>query len=59
MTYDSTTGQTSVSALFDSQDDAQRTVDRLLEAGVDMSRIRMDAGSTDTAPAQTDQGKGF
>lgn len=59
MTYDSTTGQTSVSALFDSQDDAQRTVDRLLEAGVDMSRIRMDAGSMDTTPAQTDQGKGF
>lgn len=59
MTYDSTTGQTSVSALFDSQDDAQRTVDRLLEAGVDMSRIRMDAGSTGTTPTQTDQGKGF
>lgn len=59
MTYDSTTGQTSVSALFDSQDDAQRTVDRLFEAGVDMSRIRMDAGSMDTTPAQTDQGKGF
>ena len=59
MTYDSTTGQTSVSVLFDSQDDAQRTVDRLLEAGVDMSRIRMDAGSMDTTPALTDQGKGF
>lgn len=62
MTYDSTagtTGQTSVSALFDSQDDAQRAVDRLIQAGVDMSRIRMDAGSTDTTTAQADQGKGF
>ncbi len=62
MTYDSTTGatgQTSVSALFDNQDDAHRAVDRLLEAGVDMKRIRMDAGGTDTTTAHADQGKGF
>lgn len=62
MTYDSTTGttgQTSVSALFDNQDDAQRAVDRLLEAGVDMSRIRMDAGGTDTTTARPEQSKGF
>lgn len=62
MTYDSTTGttgQTSVSALFDNQDDAQRAVDRLLEAGVDMSRIRMDAGGTDTTTEQPEQSKGF
>lgn len=62
MTYDSTTGttgQTSVSALFDTQNDAQRAVDRLLAAGVDMSRIRMDAGGTDTTTPQADQGKGF
>ena len=62
MTYDSTTGttgQTSVSALFDNQDDAQRAVDRLLEAGVDMSRIRMDAGGTGTTTARPEQSKGF
>ncbi|WP_218062347.1 YsnF/AvaK domain-containing protein [Paracoccus haeundaensis] len=62
MTYDSTTdtaGEMSVSALFDTQDDAQRAVDRLLVARVDMSQIRLDSGKTDTATEQADQGKGF
>ena len=62
MTYDSTTdtaGEMSVSALFDTQDDAQRAVDRLLLARVDMSQIRLDSGRTDTAAEQVDQGKGF
>ena len=62
MTYDSTTdtaGEMSVSALFDTQDDAQRAVDRLLVARVDMSQIRLDSGRTDTATEQADQGKGL
>lgn len=56
-----TTGNRSVSAMFDSHDDAQRAVDRLVQAGVPMARIRMVSGGSDsaTATARTDEDKGF
>lgn len=64
MTYDNevgTTGTTSVSALFDSEADAQRAVDRLVQAGIPSASIRMVAGgTTTTTTAQTDnRDKGF
>ncbi|QDA36931.1 DUF2382 domain-containing protein (plasmid) [Paracoccus liaowanqingii] len=64
MTYDNNagaTGQTSVSALFDSQTDAQAAVDRLVQAGLPIARIHLTAGAgAGTAPsADTGQGKSF
>lgn len=73
MTYDNETGASSaqqsgmmgnasVSAMFDSHDDAQRAVDRLVQAGIPMARIRMVSGGSDTAAAtaaRTDEDKGF
>lgn len=66
MTYDNAIGpmgKTSVSALFDSQADAQRAVDRLVAAGIPESHIRQVAGGagTTTAASQTwdEDRKGF
>ena len=66
MTYDNevgTTGTTSVSALFDSEADAQRAVDRLVQAGIPSASIRMVAGGSDTTTTTTagtgDRDKGF
>ncbi|WP_347138377.1 YsnF/AvaK domain-containing protein [Paracoccus sp. SSK6] len=67
MTYDNdlgTTGMsggTSISALFDSQADAQRAVDRLIGLGVPQAQIRMVDGGTDTdsTVAPADREKGF
>ena len=58
-----TMGNTSLSAMFDSHDDAQRAVDRLVQAGVPMAQIRMVAGGSTTGSTTTtghsDQDKGF
>ena len=66
MTYDNAIGpmgKTSVSALFDSQADAQRAVDRLVAAGIPESHIRQVAGGagTTTTASQTwdEDRKGF
>lgn len=67
MTYDNeigtarSTGATSVSALFDSQADAQNAIDRLVEIGIPTAQIRMvDGGSSNTtAAAPADREKGF
>ena len=55
-----TTGNASLSAMFDSHDDAQRAVDRLVQAGIPMAHIRMVSGGSDTPSAtRTDEDKGF
>ncbi|WP_374302932.1 DUF2382 domain-containing protein [Paracoccus sp. (in: a-proteobacteria)] len=64
MTYDNevgTLGTTSVSAMFDSQAEAQGAVDRLVAAGIPTARIRQVAGSsgTTTAVSTEDRDKGF
>lgn len=68
MTYDNEIGTTggrmgnaSVSAMFDSHDDAQRAVDRLVQAGIPMAQIRMVSGGPDSATttARADDDKGF
>ncbi|MBY0135070.1 YsnF/AvaK domain-containing protein [Paracoccus yeei] len=64
MTYDNeaeSLGTTSVTAMFDSQADAQRAVDRLVQAGIPSGRIRQVAGGADnTTQARTDdRDKGF
>ncbi|WP_205049017.1 YsnF/AvaK domain-containing protein [Paracoccus sp. SY] len=65
MTYDNQTGTmggTSVSAMFDSQHDAQRAVDRLVQAGIPTARIRMVSGGSDvtaTTGTRTGDDKGF
>ncbi|WP_237168686.1 YsnF/AvaK domain-containing protein [Paracoccus shandongensis] len=66
MTYDNevgTTGTTSVSALFDSEAEAQRAVDRLVQAGIPSASIRMVAGgsgaTTATAAGTDNRDKGF
>lgn len=71
MTYDNdigatggqmgSTGGTSVSAMFDSHDDAQRAVDRLVQAGIPTAQIRMVSGGADSTAttARTDDDKGF
>jgi stress response protein YsnF len=66
MTYDNNIeagAQTSVSALFDSQADAERAVDRLVGAGIGTARIRVTGGdSTGTstgAAAGAGQERGF
>jgi len=73
MTYDNdfgttggrmgTVGGTSLSAMFDSHDDAQRAVDRLVQAGIPMAQVRMVSGgsasTTTTSTTRTDDDKGF
>lgn len=62
MTYDNSTGAiggSSVSAMFDNQAEAQRAVDRLVQAGIPMSRIRQVAGTEGTATRSHDEDKGF
>ncbi|TGN55601.1 DUF2382 domain-containing protein [Paracoccus liaowanqingii] len=60
MTYDNATGatgHTSASALFDSHADAQSAVDRLVQAGLPIARIRVTGGSGTDATAGTDTGQ--
>ncbi|MFC3631441.1 DUF2382 domain-containing protein [Paracoccus angustae] len=62
MTYDNQAGTTSVSAMFDSQAEAQRAVDRLVQAGIPSGQIRQVAGGSDAAVTQTatdNRDKGF
>lgn len=63
MTYDNDTGaigSRSVSAMFDSQAEAQRAVDRLVAAGIPTARIRQVAGDAGmTATRVEDQDRGF
>ena len=67
MTYDNdfgttggrmdTVGGTSLSAMFDSHDDAQRAVDRLVQAGIPMAQVRMvSGGSASTTTTSTTDG---
>ncbi|GHG34209.1 YsnF/AvaK domain-containing protein [Paracoccus aerius] len=63
MTYDNnvgTTGNTSVSAMFDSHAEAQRALERLTAAGISSSQIRMmsgeTAGAATTGRAEDDKG---
>ncbi|VDS10495.1 Stress response protein YsnF [Paracoccus haematequi] len=52
MTYETESGSSgtlSVSAMFDSQAEAQRAVERLSQAGITSERIRQVAGGSDTA----------
>ena len=65
MTYENepgSSGTLSVSAMFDSQAEAQRAVERLNQAGITSERIRQVAGGSDTASrtdAVEDRNKGF
>lgn len=66
MTYDNevgTLGTTNVSALFDSQSEAQRAVGRLIDAGIPSDRIRQVAGgeegATTHATTPDNRDKGF
>lgn len=63
MTYDNDVGamgSSSVSAMFDSQAEAQRAVDRLVDAGIPSARIRQVAGEArSTATRTDDHDKGF
>ncbi|GGF80049.1 hypothetical protein GCM10011402_35850 [Paracoccus acridae] len=65
MTYDNepgSSGTLSVSAMFDSQAEAQRAVERLSQAGISSERIRQVAGGSDTASRAgtvEDRNKGF
>ena len=65
MTYENELGASdtlSVSAMFDSQAEAQRAVERLNQAGITSERIRQVAGGRDTASrtdAVEDRNKGF
>ena len=65
MTYDNepgSSGTLSVSAMFDSQAEAQRAVERLNQAGITSERIRQVAGGSDTAARAgtvEDRNKGF
>ena len=65
MTYENelgASGTLSVSAMFDSQAEAQRAVERLNQAGITSERIRQVAGGSDTASrtdAVEDRNKGF
>ena len=65
MTYENelgASGTLSVSAMFDSQAEAQRAVERLNQAGITSERIRQVAGGSDTAcrtDAVDDRNKGF
>jgi hypothetical protein len=66
MTYDSnagTTGNTSVSAMFDSHAEAQHALERLTAAGISSSQIRMmsgeTAGASPTTTGRAADDKGF
>lgn len=62
MTYDNSTGtigNSSVSAMFDNQADAQRAVDRLVDAGIPAARIRQVAGTEGATTRGRDEDKGF
>lgn len=62
MTYDtesSTYADRSVTALFDSQAEAQRAVDRLVDAGIPSGRIHQTAGGSASATRTDDGDKGF
>ena len=66
MTYDSnagTTGNTSVSAMFDSHAEAQHALERLTAAGISSSQIRMmsgeTAGASPTTTGRAEGDKGF
>ncbi len=66
MTYDSnagTTGNTSVSAMFDSHAEAQHALERLTAAGISSSQIRMmsgeTAGASPTTTGRAGDDKGF
>lgn len=65
MTHDNdlgASGTRSVSAMFDSQAEAQRAVERLIDAGIPSERIRQVAGGFDAATTSVrseDRNKGF
>ena len=61
MSQISATGSRTLSAFFDSQHDAQRAVDRLVEAGIPAASVRLVPGSeSDTPPAaRTEHNQGF
>lgn len=61
MTQISASASRTVSAFFDSQGDAQRAVDRLIEAGVARDSVRLVPGYESDTPVtdRTDQHRGF
>lgn len=62
MTYTNapTTGNTAISALFDSRADADRATDRLKATGITADRIRVvDGADANDTVAQSDRNKGF
>ncbi|WP_295044176.1 hypothetical protein [uncultured Paracoccus sp.] len=62
MSYDNdtgATGATSVTAMFDNRDDAQRAVDRLAQAGISAGRIRLVSGGGDNPTPRHGEDKGF
>jgi uncharacterized protein (TIGR02271 family) len=61
MSQISATGSRTVSAMFDSQSDAQRAVDRLIDAGVPAGSVRLVPGYENDAPVtdRSEQHKGF
>ncbi|WP_435171534.1 YsnF/AvaK domain-containing protein [Falsirhodobacter sp. 1013] len=63
MTYNSDidlTGNTTISSLFDSRNDAEQAVERLREVGIASSQIRVEGGSETAGVAgDTDANKGF
>ena len=61
MSQFSATASRTVSAMFDSQGDAQRAVDRLIDAGIPASNVRLVPGYENDTPVtdRTEQHKGF
>ncbi len=61
MSQISSTATRTVSAMFDSRSDAQRAVDRLVEAGIPTSSVRLVPGYENDAPVtdRSEQHKGF
>ena len=61
MTQISASASRTVSAFFDSEGDAQRAVDRLIEAGIARDSVRLVPGYESDTPAtdRTDQHRGF
>lgn len=61
MSQFSATASRTVSAMFDSQGDAQRAVDRLIDAGIPASSVRLVPGYENDTPVtdRTEQHKGF
>jgi uncharacterized protein (TIGR02271 family) len=61
MSQISATGSRTVSAMFDSQGDAQRAVDRLVDAGIPSGSVRLVPGYENDAPVtdRNEQHKGF